>query len=106
MHRKMYRPMLKALRRRPSEDPVERGVAMFRLISGPNFEADPHPAMMREAVAIVDVESTARQSATILASLDRTEALGRSVPRRWSFTVFSTTGQARWWFVQRPRDGR
>jgi pimeloyl-ACP methyl ester carboxylesterase len=71
-----YAPKL--FRRNSDEDPVEAGVRMFRVISGPHFDEDEARAMVKEALARdSDLDGTSRQMMAITASPDRTEALAQ-----------------------------
>jgi len=79
IHRSLLRQLPRMLRQRGRDgDPLERGVEMFRLISGPHFDEDAVRTMTKEALARSDdVEGTSRQMIAIAASPDRTEGLGR-----------------------------
>jgi pimeloyl-ACP methyl ester carboxylesterase len=59
------------------EEAVEKGVAAFRLISGPHFDEAAVREMTKAAVQrSFDPDGTARQMMAIAASLDRTAGLG------------------------------
>ena len=75
--RALLRKLPKLLSRNP-DDAVTNGVEMFRLISGPHFDADLARQMGEEAFArSYHPEGAARQSAAIAASPDRTWDLRR-----------------------------
>lgn len=77
IHRSLIRKAPRILSGRGKGDPIERGVDMFRLISGPGFDEAAVRAMTKEAVARSDdVDGTARQMMAIAASPDRTAGLG------------------------------
>ena len=78
MHRRMLRQAPKLLKREPGEDEVERGVELFRMISGPHFDEDAQRAMTIAALARSnDVDGTSRQMMAIAGSPDRTAGLGQ-----------------------------
>ena len=78
VHRRILRQVPKLLKRTPGEDEVERGVEMFRLISGPHFDEEAQRTMTKAALARSnDVDGTSRQMMAIAGSPDRTAALGR-----------------------------
>jgi pimeloyl-ACP methyl ester carboxylesterase len=82
--RRSGRPKVDLLRRlvrlQPSspEEAVEKSVALFRLISGPHFDADEIRSLAKESLARdFDPMGTARQLMAIMASPDRTPGLAR-----------------------------
>jgi len=79
VHRSLYLKAPKSVAR-TREEAVDKGVELFRWISGPRFEDD--SAELRELLAAAlerswDVQGTARQTMAISASPDRTKDLGR-----------------------------
>jgi pimeloyl-ACP methyl ester carboxylesterase len=80
-HGKMRKSLLPKLRRlvvRTPDEAVDKGVEMFRLISGPHFDAEGARALGREAFArSYRPDGVARQTMAIAASPDRTSDLGR-----------------------------
>jgi pimeloyl-ACP methyl ester carboxylesterase len=81
--RKHGRPSAGLLRKMPKlmrgrrEDAVENGIEMFRLISGPAFDASAARDIVTAGLArSYDPDATARQVMAILASPDRTDDLG------------------------------
>ena len=80
-HGRVKRSLLRklpALVNRAPGDAIERGVAMFRLISGPHFDAAEMRQLGEEAFArSFRPDGVARQTVAIAASRDRTWDLGR-----------------------------
>jgi pimeloyl-ACP methyl ester carboxylesterase len=78
-HGKIRKSLLRKLPRlmvRAPEDAVDKGVAMFRLISGPHFDADAARKLGQEAFErSYQPDGVARQSMAIAASPDRTRDL-------------------------------
>ena len=77
----LLRKLPKLMVRTP-DDAVDKGVEMFRLISGPHFDADAARKMGQEAFdRSYQPDGVARQTMAIAASPDRTEGLrGLKVP--------------------------
>jgi len=75
-HGRMHRSLLRKAPRYLARDPaqrVENGMEMFRLISGPHFDAPAVRAMLEESTARSDdLDGATRQTMAILASPDRT----------------------------------
>ena len=80
-HGRVHRSLLRKAPRYMTLDPAERvenGMEMFRLISGPHFDAPAVRAMLEESSARSDdLDGAARQTMAILASPDRTWDLRR-----------------------------
>jgi pimeloyl-ACP methyl ester carboxylesterase len=80
-HGKVRKSLLRKLPRmmvRNPDEAVDKGVEMFRLISGPHFDADAARKMGQEAFErSYQPDGVARQSMAISASPDRTHDLGR-----------------------------
>ena len=80
-HGRVHRSLLRKAPRYMTLDPanrVENGMEMFRLISGPHFDASAVRAMLEGSSARSDdLEGAARQTLAILASPDRTWDLRR-----------------------------
>ena len=80
-HGRVKRTLLRKLPKlmtRSRDDAIEKGVEMFRLISGPHFDADAARLQGEEALARSwRPEGAARQTVAVAASLDRTWDLGR-----------------------------
>jgi len=77
MRASLLRKLPKLIARTP-EDAVEKGVEMFRLISGPHFDTDAARRLGQEAFArSFRPDGVARQTMAIAASPDRTADLGR-----------------------------
>jgi pimeloyl-ACP methyl ester carboxylesterase len=75
--RRLLRKLPRLMSRSP-EDAVDKGVEMFRLISGPHFDATLARQMAEEAIArSYCPDGAARQSVAAAASPDRTWDLGR-----------------------------
>ena len=73
----LLRKLPKLMVRTP-DDAVDKGVEMFRLISGPHFDADAARKLTQEAFErSYQPEGVARQTMAIAASPDRTEGLRR-----------------------------
>lgn len=76
--RKVIRHAPAVFRRNPDADQVERGVMLFRVISGPLFDEDEARAMVKEALARdPDLNGTYRQMMAIEAAPDRSAELAQ-----------------------------
>ncbi len=76
--RKVIRHATTVFRRDQNEDPVERGVQLFRIISGPQFDENEAREMVKEALARdSDLDGVYRQMMAIEAAPDRTADLAR-----------------------------
>ncbi len=82
--RRAGRPAVSLIRRMPKylkstpETAIEDAAAIGRLVAGPHFdEAEERATIARANARSIDIEGTARQSAAIAASPDRTKDLGR-----------------------------